>query len=66
MRNCDSPSAAILSLSTAIFSLALLSLAALLFPLAAVIVPPQVVTKVTDDIVVLSKEQSCGFRTEVA
>ncbi|EYB26052.1 hypothetical protein FG05_02196 [Fusarium graminearum] len=80
MRNCDSPSAAILSLLTAIFSwdkqrpwgirltfsLALLSLAALLFPLAAVIVPPQVVTKITDDIVVLSKEQSCGFRTEVA
>lgn len=80
MRNCDSPSATILSLLTAIFSwdkqrpwgirltfsLALLSLAALLFPLAAAIVPPQVVTKVTDDIVVLSKEQSCGFRTEVA
>lgn len=79
MRNSDSPSAAILSLLTAIFSwdkqrprrirltlsLSLLSLAALIFPLAAVIIPPQVVTKVTDDIVVLAKERSCGFRTEL-
>lgn len=79
MRNSDSSSAAILSLSTAILSwdkqrpwrirltlsLSLLSLAALIFPLAAVIIPPQVVTKVTDDIIVLSKERSCGFGTEL-
>ena len=79
MRNSDSPSAAIISLSTAIFSwdkqrpwrttltlsLGLLSLVALLFPLTAVIIPPQVVTKVTDDIIVLSEGGSCGFRTEL-